>query len=737
MKIRGLEPSQSHLARGLCIVRFAAALDVAAQRRARGVLIDAGALLRSNVDVSPDDLEAQSAFVAGLYAPTDNVGRIREGLDVLAKELGATEATFVQVATEIDAVAYATDQADDDDDDDAADDDEDAADDDEDVADDDEVVADDDADDGPRAHGYWKAGPPPGVTTTAFALERYPSIVEDYDWEDFGLAVKLSGAPIAGERTVLEAIHAFWLAPYFDSAVSPKTRDTIADAAGGEDEDETALGAMPYRHARVSVDPRHRAALLWVDRFMAPAPPDVLVHHLMWVATTLHEVLPIAYARFDHATMAMKYGLLSGNPEPVLVLAANPLLGRFEAEGEAAAMAWAETQTTFGPIEVAAMFVELGQTHEPDEPESSAIALRMFERAVTLDPKSEEAMASAYIVLVHQGRTKDAVARAQRTGILPLQVLELVGTQAPASVAEIEPLLTAEILVDVEPALAGSLAAAAAEHAPSLLAKLLSVLPDTDQVAYLFNAIAATTNQKLQLPILQRVLAMPPPDADAGPHRQAYAHALNNACVIAHALGDYPLAVMYAERANEFGDENPAIHHAAACAYAAVGEHVLAFTHVRAAVRTDYEHLDRLAVDTDLGPILEWPEHQKLFEAWRARMAKSERVLSATDASFDAQVLAHDRPVIVDFTASWCGPCQRLAPIVERLAAESGGRYRVVKLDVDESEETASRFGVKSMPTLVVFNGGAERARHLGLTSKAKLKELLVQGGVDFTAPTE
>lgn len=93
-----------------------------------------------------------------------------------------------------------------------------------------------------------------------------------------------------------------------------------------------------------------------------------------------------------------------------------------------------------------------------------------------------------------------------------------------------------------------------------------------------------------------------------------------------------------------------------------------------------------------------------------------------TSQNFKTEVLESDKPVLVDFWATWCGPCRRQAPIVEELAEEG---YEVGKIDVDAQPELAQQFRVMSIPTLIVFKNGQEAERLVGLTSKDDLKKLL------------
>ena len=91
--------------------------------------------------------------------------------------------------------------------------------------------------------------------------------------------------------------------------------------------------------------------------------------------------------------------------------------------------------------------------------------------------------------------------------------------------------------------------------------------------------------------------------------------------------------------------------------------------------------------------------------------------------NFDDQILAHDGVALVDFGAAWCGPCKKLEPIVEEIAGEYDGRLKVVKVDVDKARDTAMKFGVLSVPTLVMFRDGAVKDQVMGLLSKRALSD--------------
>jgi thioredoxin 1 len=100
---------------------------------------------------------------------------------------------------------------------------------------------------------------------------------------------------------------------------------------------------------------------------------------------------------------------------------------------------------------------------------------------------------------------------------------------------------------------------------------------------------------------------------------------------------------------------------------------------------------------------------------------QTEHVRAVADGSFDAEVLGAPGPVLVDFWAAWCGPCRMVAPIVEEIAGEHEGALKVVKLDVDENPATAQRFGVMSIPTLLLFENGRPVERLVGYRPKGAL----------------
>jgi thioredoxin 1 len=98
-------------------------------------------------------------------------------------------------------------------------------------------------------------------------------------------------------------------------------------------------------------------------------------------------------------------------------------------------------------------------------------------------------------------------------------------------------------------------------------------------------------------------------------------------------------------------------------------------------------------------------------------------MLEITDATFDSEVTKSETPVVVDFGATWCGPCQRLAPIVEELAKEYAGKVKIAKMDIDGSPKTPAKFGIMSVPTVMFFKGGKAVDKVVGLCAKDSLKK--------------
>jgi thioredoxin 1 len=103
----------------------------------------------------------------------------------------------------------------------------------------------------------------------------------------------------------------------------------------------------------------------------------------------------------------------------------------------------------------------------------------------------------------------------------------------------------------------------------------------------------------------------------------------------------------------------------------------------------------------------------------------SNDVVTLQDATFDEEVLKSDTPVLVDFWAVWCGPCKAIAPAVEELAREYKGKVKVAKLDVDQAQQTAQKFGIRSIPTLLVFKGGRVVDTIVGAVPKSKLVDAI------------
>jgi len=103
----------------------------------------------------------------------------------------------------------------------------------------------------------------------------------------------------------------------------------------------------------------------------------------------------------------------------------------------------------------------------------------------------------------------------------------------------------------------------------------------------------------------------------------------------------------------------------------------------------------------------------------------SDRIVHTTDSGFESDVLASDKPVLLDFWAEWCSPCKIIAPLLDEAADEYADKLSVVKINIDENPNVPQKFGIRSIPTLMIFKNGTPQAQKLGAMSKSQLVEFL------------
>lgn len=124
-----------------------------------------------------------------------------------------------------------------------------------------------------------------------------------------------------------------------------------------------------------------------------------------------------------------------------------------------------------------------------------------------------------------------------------------------------------------------------------------------------------------------------------------------------------------------------------------------------------------------MGDLLPRLKQSHAIDSMNTRKMKIMSVGKVSDANFESEVIKASGPVVVDFWAEWCGPCRMIAPALDEIATAMGEKVKIVKLNVDENPQTASKYGIMSIPTLMIFKGGQIASRQIGAAPKQKLQQ--------------